>query len=232
MVNWCWKYITPLTYPSIREPNELIIFSFLSSLAAVTKPNCNPSLDIAVVIDETRSVSLSDLIIVLDAAKEMTELFFRRVEDIRFSIVSFAKEAAIRVRFSDPQDKESLKRKFVEMTSDTRTKPTRVDKALEKVNEAFSDPGNRVDSPDVMIIFTDGKTHGHETQLQRENANLMVRTNRIKNFLAALMSPRGWYSNKFSDRCVPPKILANLKNETQLKGKTKSKNLMKTRKSF
>lgn len=164
----------------MREPNQLIIFSFLFSLAAVTKPNCNPSLDIAVVIDETRSISSSNLFIVLDAAREMSELFFRSVEDIRFSIISFAKEAAIRVRFSDSQDKESLKRKFEEMKSDTRTKPTRLDKALEKVNEAFSDPGNRVDSPDVMIIFTDGKTHGHETQLRRENANLMVSTYRIQ----------------------------------------------------
>ena len=190
----------------MREPNQLIIFSFLFSLAAVTKPNCNPSLDIAVVIDETRSISSSNLFIVLDAAREMSELFFRSVEDIRFSIISFAKEAAIRVRFSDPQDKESLKRKFEEMKSDTRTKPTRLDKALEKVNEAFSDPGNRVDSPDVMIIFTDGKTHGHETQLQRENANLMVSTYRIQNLLAALLSPRGRHSNKFSDRCVPPRV--------------------------
>lgn len=190
----------------MREPNQHIIFSFLFSLAAVTKPNCNPSLDIAVVIDETRSISSSNLFIVLDAAREMSELFFRSVEDIRFSIISFAKEAAIRVRFSDPQDKESLKRKFEEMKSDTRTKPTRLDKALEKVNEAFSDPGNRVDSPDVMIIFTDGKTHGHETQLQRENANLMVSTYRIQNLLAALLSPRGRYSNKFSDRCVPPRV--------------------------
>lgn len=190
----------------MREPNQLIIFSFLFSLAAVTKPNCNPSLDIAVVIDETRSISSSNLFIVLDAAREMSELFFRSVEDIRFSIISFAKEAAIRVRFSDPQDKESLKRKFEEMKSDTRTKPTRLDKALEKVNEAFSDPGNRVDSPDVMIIFTDGKTHGHETQLQRENANLIVSTYRIQNLLAALLSPRGRYSNKFSDRCVPPRV--------------------------
>lgn len=190
----------------MREPNQLIIFSFLFSLAAVTKPNCNPSLDIAVVIDETRSISSSNLFIVLDAAREMSELFFRSVEDIRFSIISFAKEAAIRVRFSDPQDKESLKRKFEEMKNDTRTKPTRLDKALEKVNEAFSDPGNRVDSPDVMIIFTDGKTHGHETQLQRENANLMVSTYRIQNLLAALLSPRGRYSNKFSDRCVPPRV--------------------------
>ena len=190
----------------MREPNQLIIFSFLFSLAAVTKPNCNPSLDIAVVIDETRSISPSNLFIVLDAAREMSELFFRSVEDIRFSIISFAKEAAIRVRFSDPQDKESLKRKFEEMKSDTRTKPTRLDKALEKVNEAFSDPGNRVDSPDVMIIFTDGKTHGHETQLQRENANLKVSTYRIQNLLAALLSPRGRYSNKFSDRCVPPRV--------------------------
>ena len=190
----------------MREPNQLIIFSFLFSLAAVTKPNCNPSLDIAVVIDETRSISSSNLFIVLDAAREMSELFFRSVEDIRFSIISFAKEAAIRVRFSDSQDKESLKRKFEEMKSDTRTKPTRLDKALEKVNEAFSDPGNRVDSPDVMIIFTDGKTHGHETQLQRENANLMVSTYRIQNLLAALLSPRGRYSNKFSDRCVPPRV--------------------------
>ena len=190
----------------MREPNQLIIFSFLFSLAAVTKPNCNPSLDIAVVIDETRSISSSNLFIVLDAAREMSELFFRSVEDIRFSIISFAKEAAIRVRFSDPQDMESLKRKFEEMKNDTRTKPTRLDKALEKVNEAFSDPGNRVDSPDVMIIFTDGKTHGHETQLQRENANLMVSTYRIQNLLAALLSPRGRYSNKFSDRCVPPRV--------------------------
>lgn len=190
----------------MREPNQLIIFSFLFSLAAVTKPNCNPSLDIAVVIDETRSISSSNLFIVLNAAREMSELFFRSVEDIRFSIISFAKEAAIRVRFSDPQDKESLKRKFEEMKSDTRTKPTRLDKALEKVNEAFSDPGNRVDSHDVMIIFTDGKTHGHETQLQRENANLMVSTYRIQNLLAVLLSPRGRHSNKFSDRCVPPRV--------------------------
>lgn len=92
------------------------------------------------------------------------------------------------------------------MMSDTRTKPTRVNKALEKVNEAFSDPGNRVDSPDVMIIFTDGKTHGHETQLQRENANLMVSMYRIQNVLAALLSPRGRYSNKFSDRCFPFRV--------------------------
>ena len=49
------------------------------------------------VIDETKSISLSNLFIVLDAAREMSELFFRSVEDLRFSIISFAKEAAIRV---------------------------------------------------------------------------------------------------------------------------------------
>ena len=123
------------------------------------KPSCKDSLDICFVIDETRSITVQDLHRVLNAASLLAASVFGDGHNRpRFSVVTFHEEATIRVPFSGQLSLRSFYYLLERMKDDIRHKPTRIDKALEKVNEAFGGPGNRPNSPDVMIIFTDAKT--------------------------------------------------------------------------
>ena len=108
------------------------------------KPSCKDSLDICFVIDETRSITAQDLHRVLNAVSLLAASVFGDGHNSpRFSVVTFHEEATIRVPFDGQLSLRSFSDLLERMKDDIRNKPTRIDKALEKVNEAFSGPGNK-----------------------------------------------------------------------------------------
>lgn len=81
-----------------------------------------------------------------------------------FSIVTYSKKAAIRVSLDDPKyhSVETLHGLIDEMKKkDKLGNPTRTDVALKTVGEKVfvAKNGDRPESPNIMIIFTDGGTH-------------------------------------------------------------------------
>ena len=82
----------------------------------------------------------------------------------RISIVTYHKTGQVRASFDETkyQSQEGLNKLLDEMeANDKLGNPTRTDKALEVVSqEVFNTKnGDRPDSPNVMIVFTDGATH-------------------------------------------------------------------------
>ena len=82
----------------------------------------------------------------------------------RISIVTYAGRAQIRLSLNDPHSysQEALGQLIQEMKDkDKLSSPTRTGRALKKVceNVFVTEGGDRPESPNVLIIFTDGGTH-------------------------------------------------------------------------
>ena len=82
----------------------------------------------------------------------------------RFSIVSYSGRAQIRASLGDTtyHSNEALRQLLQKMKdNDKLSSPTRTDRALKKVCEQVfvSENGDRPESPNVLVIFTDGATH-------------------------------------------------------------------------
>ena len=104
----------------------------------------------------------------------------------RFSIVTYAGDAVVRVSLGDPKyhNKDALQQLLQDMKdNDKLGSPTRTDRALKKVGEEVfvKENGDRQESPNIMIIFTDGNTHGSSEPYETVLPALDVRTYSVKN---------------------------------------------------
>jgi len=100
----------------------------------------------------------------LDSVKELISKFEVGEDETHFSIVTYADTAKVRVSFDDPKyhSQEALQGLLGNMKAkDKLGSPTRTDKALKLVGEEVfvTAKGDRPESPNIMIIFTDGGTH-------------------------------------------------------------------------
>ena len=135
------------------------------SLCLAASSDCeNPPLDISIVIDQTKSVGADNYDAMLDSVMALISQYDVGEDKTHFSIVTYAKDAQVRVSFDDPkyQNKAALRALIEEMKKkDKLGNPTRTDNALKVVGEdVFNEKnGDRPESPNVMIIFTDGGTH-------------------------------------------------------------------------
>ena len=135
------------------------------SLYLAASSDCeNPPLDISIVIDQTKSVGADNYDAMLDSVMALISQYDVGEDKTHFSIVTYAKDAKVRVSFNDPkyQSKAALRALIEEMKKkDKLRNPTRTDNALKVVGEdVFNEKnGDRPESPNVMIIFTDGGTH-------------------------------------------------------------------------
>ena len=137
---------------------------FLFFCSAVSSDCENPPLDIAIVIDQTRSVGESNYDKMLDSVKSLIDKYDVGEDKTHFSIVTYARKAKVRVSLDDPKyhSKKALKNLLDEMKEiDKLGNPTRTDIALKTVGEEVfvAENGDRPESPNIMIIFTDGNTH-------------------------------------------------------------------------
>ena len=115
-------------------------------------------------IDRTQSVGAKNYDTMLESVRTLISKYNVGPDKTRVSIVSFAGDATVRASLDDPEfhNKVGLNDLIDDMkTEDKLGNPTRTDVALEVVNnEVFTvENGDRPDSPDVMIVFTDGGKH-------------------------------------------------------------------------
>ena len=135
------------------------------SLCLAASSDCeNPPLDISIVIDQTKSVGADNYDAMLDSVMALISQYDIGEEKTHFSIVTYAKGAKVRVSFDNlkHQNKAALRALIEKMKKkDKLGNPTRTDNALKVVGEdVFNEKnGDRPESPNVMIIFTDGGTH-------------------------------------------------------------------------
>ena len=100
----------------------------------------------------------------LDSIMSLISKYDIGANKTHFSIVTYASSAQIRVSLNDPNSysQGALGQLIQEMKDkDKLSSPTRTDRALKKVCESVfvTEGGDRPESPNVMIIFTDGGTH-------------------------------------------------------------------------
>ncbi|CAH3032618.1 unnamed protein product, partial [Porites lobata] len=127
--------------------------------------NCeDPPLDLCIVLDKTKSVGKANYKKMLESVRTLISKYNVGPTKTRISIVTYDKKAQVRVSFKelDKQNKNALNSLLDSMKArDKLGGVTRTDLALETVgNEVFTTAnGDRPNSPNVMIVFTDGGTH-------------------------------------------------------------------------
>ena len=149
--------------------------------SAVSSDCENPPLDIAIVIDQTKSVGMNNYDKMLDSIKSLIDKYDVGKDKTHFSIVTYAKNAKVRVSLDDPMyySNEALKDLLDDMKkNDKLGSPTRTDVALETVGEDVfvAENGDRTESPNIMIVFTDGNTHKSSKPYNTVIPALEVRT--------------------------------------------------------
>ncbi|XP_027051590.1 sporozoite surface protein 2-like [Pocillopora damicornis] len=142
----------------------LIVLAAMNLSQAASSDCENPPLDISIVIDQTKSVGADNYDAMLDSVMALISQYDIGEEKTHFSIVTYAKGAKVRVSFDNlkHQNKAALRALIEKMKKkDKLGNPTRTDNALKVVGEdVFNEKnGDRPESPNVMIIFTDGGTH-------------------------------------------------------------------------
>ena len=116
----------------------------------------------------------------LESVRTLISKYHVGPDKTRISIVTYHNNAKVRVSFDDAklQSQKGLNDLLDEMKAkDKLGNPTRTDIALEVVNkEVFNTKnGDRPDSPNVMIVFTDGATHKKSKPYSQVLPPLVVR---------------------------------------------------------
>ena len=119
------------------------------------------NLDIALVLDRTRSLKKKFFRIMLNAVKKLIALYNVAPDKTRISIMTFSGKARVHVGLGDAakQNEDALFQQIDKMMKNPRLKPpTMADVALRALDKKVfvESKGDRPGSPDVMIMFTDG----------------------------------------------------------------------------
>ena len=116
-------------------------------------------------IDKTKSLRASNYAAMLESVRTLISKYDVGPDKTHIAIVTFAGKATVRASLDEEkfQNQKGLNDLIDDMkANDKLARPTRPDLALEAVNEVFSiGNGDRPDSPNVMIFFTDGGKHKH-----------------------------------------------------------------------
>ena len=117
----------------------------------------------------------------LDSVKSLIDKYDVGEDKTHFSIVTYAENAKVRVSLDDPKyhSKEALRKLLDEMKkTDKLGSTTRTDNALKTVGEEVfvKKNGDRPESPNIMIVFTDGNTHKSSKPYDTVIPALKVRT--------------------------------------------------------
>ena len=141
--------------------------------------NCeDPPVDICLTIDQTKSVMMKNYQTMMENMKTFLGYFPISKEKTNFAIVTFNRKATVRVSFKDEVSKNMslLQQVLTDMKSDQLGKPTRTDKALiTTATDVFNEKnGDRPNSPDVMVLITDGRSHPESLPLDEAVEPLKV----------------------------------------------------------
>lgn len=121
----------------------------------------------------------------LESVRTLISKYHVGPDKTRVSIVTYHNKGQVRASFDDAkyQSQKGLNDLLDEMKAkDKLGNPTRTDIALEVVNkEVFNTKnGDRPDSPNVMIVFTDGATHKKSKPYSQVLPPLVVRASSDK----------------------------------------------------
>ena len=121
-------------------------------------------MDICIAIDKTKSVGADNYATMLESVRTLISKYDVGPDKTHISIVTFAGNADVRASLDDARfhSQKGLNDLIDEMEDkDKLGSPTRTDIALKVVNKEVFTVGNgdRPDSPNVLIVFTDGATH-------------------------------------------------------------------------
>ena len=150
-------------------------------ICSLDVPTCESDLgiDLAIIIDHTESISLEDF-------RTMKEFLHKVVDDVnpvsadtnRIALMTFDNKVDVINTFKDEisyNKKELLD--LVDGISEDRGSPTRTDLALVAADEQLftAEGGDRPDNPNVLVLFTDGKTHNSSKPYEEIIPSLEVR---------------------------------------------------------
>ena len=139
-----------------------VVVNYILFFAA---PPCIAGLDIGIVIDKSRSINEKNLERVIEFLAHVVRKFNPAPEGDHFGLITFDKFARLVFDFSDSEyyNLDSLEKKIEsEPTEKAKYEGTRTDLALIKArDQLFTEArGDRQNSPNVMLVLTDGKPYG------------------------------------------------------------------------
>ena len=132
-----------------------IFYSFIS-----TAPLCTAGLDIAIVLDKSKSVKLPNLEKAITFIGDLVKTFHPAPDKDHFGFITFHEKAQMVFKFADSQyhDENALLQKIAEEPRKLELY-TRTDLALIMARDQLftEEGGDRPDKPNVMIVLTDGR---------------------------------------------------------------------------
>ena len=157
----------------------------------------------------------------LDSISDLISKYNVGEDKTRFSIVTFADKAKVRVSLDDLkyQSQEALQQLLQDMKDNDKLRSrTRIDKALKMVSDTvfIEKNGDRPESPNIMIIFTEGSTNDASEPYDTVMPALEVRTYSVKNRNCKCLSnrliilyPRSDWLPKLGGMCAIPHLKQN-----------------------
>ena len=119
-------------------------------------------MDVAFLVDRTRSLSGTDFMLLKGFLGQLVGWLNIGRDATRVGIILFDSRPKVISKFTDEAlfNKDAVYQ-FIEKIPIDRFSPTRTDKALFAANNQLFTPegGDRENFPNVLIVFTDGKTH-------------------------------------------------------------------------
>ena len=139
-----------------------VVVNYIPFFAA---PPCIAGLDIGIVLDKSQSIDKKNLERVIEFLADLVRKFNPAPDGDHFGLITFDKFARLVFNFSDSEyyNLDSLEKKIEnEPTEKAEYLGTRTDRALIMARDKlFTEAGgDRQNSPNVMLVLTDGKPYG------------------------------------------------------------------------
>ena len=139
-----------------------VVVNYIPFFAA---PPCIAGLDIGIVLDKSQSINKKNLERDIEFLAHLVRKFNPAPDGDHFGLITFDKVARLVFNFSDSEyyNLDSLEKKIEnEPTEKAEYVGTRTDRALIMARDKlFTEAGgDRQNSPNVMLVLTDGKPYG------------------------------------------------------------------------
>ena len=138
-----------------------MVLTFFKILSAPDPCVNSPGMDVAFLMDRTKSLTIADFMLAKGFLVELVSALDIGPEATHAAVTLFANEVKVLNWFKDVEyyNREALVER-IEKIRDRLFMPTRTDRALLAANDLFTvEGGDREKAPNVLIIFTDGKTN-------------------------------------------------------------------------
>ena len=138
---------------------SVVIYQILRLFIYTALP-CTAGLDIAIVLDKSKSVKLPNLEKAITFIGDLVKTFHPAPDGDHFGFITFHEKAQMVFKFADSQyhDENALLQKIAEEPRKLELY-TRTDLALIMARDQLftEEGGDRPDKPNVMIVLTDGR---------------------------------------------------------------------------